>query len=101
MHHVDYQPLGRETRDDLRPLCRLCHQGVHILVEDGAASLSTAADDYTRMAHAFVSPYGPDPVRRFLPFRAFAEYVIRDRLDTAAKAYLELREPLSQRQPAN
>ncbi len=110
MHHVDYRRLGAEMPKDLRALCRNCHRGVHILARSGAASLVTAAEDYARMAQEFamshrvlVLPiydgvgrvlepayYEEEPA--FLAFGAFADYVLIDRLDTAASVYLKLNE---------
>ncbi len=104
LHHVDYQRLGEERDEDLRSLCRSCHGGVHLLADWGAASLWTAAEDYARMANDFVASSreslaaegareapttGMVDGQAFLAFKAFARYVLADRLATAARLYLQ------------
>ena len=34
MHHMSYDRLGDELHTDLLPLCRRCHETVHMLIEN-------------------------------------------------------------------
>jgi predicted HNH restriction endonuclease len=37
LHHRSYDRLGRELDADLTPLCRGCHDQVHVILESSAA----------------------------------------------------------------
>lgn len=39
LHHKTYERIGAERLDDLEPLCRRCHQMVHVLEAQGSIGL--------------------------------------------------------------
>lgn len=42
LHHCTYERVGAERLDDLRPLCRRCHNAVHVLERRGDVGLDLA-----------------------------------------------------------
>ena len=41
-HHISYKNIGKETADDIVPLCETCHDRVHVGVNGGEYELEKA-----------------------------------------------------------